>query len=85
MVNTKYNCSNWTCHKRILKNIPRTINLVEGWHRVLNERCVVSLPNIVGLVNVLKDFEEENRFTLCQFKKNFKPCNEKDLKREYKI
>ncbi|KAG0439352.1 hypothetical protein DMUE_2486 [Dictyocoela muelleri] len=44
----------WSIHERILKDIPKTKNNLEGWHKTINSNFIVSHPSIYELGYELK-------------------------------
>jgi hypothetical protein len=40
---------------RVLHEIPRTTNNIEGWNRAFNASCGVSNPNIAVVVNAMQN------------------------------
>lgn len=63
-IESLYKKENWNCYSRILKNLPRTTNNVEAWHRVFNQSCFVVNPNIAVVISVMKDEEELNKMEI---------------------
>jgi hypothetical protein len=49
-----YELTFWSCHERIINDIPRSTNSVEGWHRSLNNYTFVSHPNIGKFIQIIK-------------------------------
>jgi hypothetical protein len=71
-------------YERVLKNIPRTTNTVEAWHRSINKDCQISHPNIARFIEMLKRQEEETRFNIIQISNGVcLPNVGADFKKEY--
>lgn len=70
---------------RILQEIPRTTNSIEGWHRSFNAKNEVKHPNIARLVHVMKEEEEINHFHLLRALSGIIELPQKDLKKEVRI
>ena len=51
---------------RVLSDLTRTTNIVESWHREMNERVGVAHPNIAHLVKIFKQEEEKTYLGLNQ-------------------
>lgn len=56
-----FNKKSWNVYDRVLNNIPRTTNAVEGWHRSFNAKNEIAHPNIARLITKIKEEEEFNR------------------------
>lgn len=80
----RYKIMFWNCHGRILKNIPRTTNCLEAWHRTLNFNCVVSHLNLGKFIEILIQENEKIRINLIQSKK-FIDLAKKKLEKEEKL
>lgn len=80
-----YNYENWNVFDRVLKNIPRTTNNLESWHRVLNQKCVVAHPNISVFIESLREEEESNRIILSQILRSEFELSRRNLEKEEKI
>ncbi|KAG0441252.1 hypothetical protein DMUE_1192 [Dictyocoela muelleri] len=44
----------WSCYDRIINDIPRSTNAVEGWHRAINNSTTISHPNLARFIIILK-------------------------------
>ncbi|RVD93284.1 hypothetical protein TUBRATIS_001850 [Tubulinosema ratisbonensis] len=56
----------WSVYSRILKNLPRTTNSVEAWHRNLNQKSLIAHPNIAKFIDIIKKENEKTRFNITQ-------------------
>ena len=54
----------WNINRRILEDVPRTTNSVEGGHRSLNSDVVIAHPNLIRLILAMKGEEEGVRTKL---------------------
>ena len=52
----------WNCHERVLKELPRTTNLLEGFHNKLNRLCEASHLNLFSFISKLHDIEIDATF-----------------------
>lgn len=74
----------WSCYKRVIRDIPRTINNLEAWHNNLSKKNIIAHPNLCRFLNSLQKIEEINRLRICRLSKG-KFDTFKDLKREEKL
>ena len=65
---SSYRISFWSCFDRVLNEIPRTTNVLEAWHRSLNQNFNIAHPNIVQFIKILGESEERDRVYICQVK-----------------
>lgn len=72
------------CHYRILNNIPRTTNGLEGWHRSLNFKCNIPHLNLGKFIEVLKEETEIVRIKIIQAINSI-DLGKRDLKKEEKL
>jgi hypothetical protein len=56
----------WNTHERVLRNLPRITNSVEAWHRSLNQKSMVSHPNICRFISTIQKEEELVKFNLIR-------------------
>ena len=56
----------WNCYERTLKNIPRTSNSIEGFHRHLNNNIDTINPSIISLGNELKLTQQTSEMYLLR-------------------
>ncbi|KAF7693590.1 hypothetical protein CDIK_2276 [Cucumispora dikerogammari] len=63
---SRYEPTFWSAHERILHDIPRSTNSVEGWHRSLNNSSFVKHPNIARFIEIIRIECEELRIALKQ-------------------
>ena len=49
----------WNCHERVLNDLPRTTNLLEGFHNKLNRFCETSHLNLFSFVSKIQDIEQD--------------------------
>jgi hypothetical protein len=56
----------WNVNCLISRNLPRTINNLESWHRVLNQKIGLVHPNIAHRVKTLMNEEEIQKFNLLR-------------------
>ena len=83
---SQYQIGFWSCYDRVLKNIPRTINTSEAWHKSLNYQAAVKHPNLAKLVDILKTEEDLTSFTLTRVSSGIEiPTCKSDLKKEWQI
>ena len=52
----------WNCHERVLKELPRTTNLLKGFHNKLNRLCEASRLNLFSFISKLYDIEIDATF-----------------------
>ena len=82
----RYDIEFWSCYERIIKNLPRTTNIIEAWHRGLNQESIIAHPNIARFHELICKEEERTRYRIIQTfaGKNIEIPNN-DLKKEYKL
>ncbi|KAG0435148.1 hypothetical protein DMUE_4860, partial [Dictyocoela muelleri] len=51
--NSPYPIKFWNVYEREIKNIPRTINCLEAWHRGFNKNAEICHPNIAKLIDCM--------------------------------
>ena len=56
----------WNCRDRVLKEIPYTNNILEGWNNKLNTRASISHPNIALFRKLLLDLEIDDKFQITR-------------------
>lgn len=59
----------WSCQKRVLKEITRTTNSLEGWHRNLNFKCNIPHLNLGKFIEKLLMEVERIRLENSSLKK----------------
>ena len=52
----------WNCHGRVSKELPRTTNLLEGFHNKLNRLSEASHLNLFSVISKLHDIEIDATF-----------------------
>ncbi len=81
-----YEIKFWSCYYRVVNEIPRTTNSLEGWHRQLNNSFNHPHPNFAAFVNVLCREEQRIFFRLTQIKNgNYIDVVCTNLKKEYEL
>ena len=60
----RFPMSMWNMHDRVLDNLPRTNNSVEGWHHAFAASCGGHHLNFWRFLNVIKNEEDLSRVTL---------------------
>ena len=58
--------SMWNMHERIILDLPRTNNSLEGWHNHIQANVAAHHPNIWKFLSVLKNEEASNRVRINQ-------------------
>ena len=48
----------WSTHDRKLKDVPRTTNNLEAWHRKINQINTMAHPNSARFIEVIKSEEQ---------------------------
>ncbi len=66
--NPMYDINFWSCYRRVLKDVPRTTNVLEGWHRALNASFNTAHPNLAALIQVISAEEQSIHFSVTQIK-----------------
>ena len=54
----------WNVHDRVLDNLPRTNNSVEGWHRAFDLRVRITHPTLCRLVDRLRKEQADNELVI---------------------
>ena len=86
----------WNVHERVLQDLPRTNNLIEGWHRAFDLRVAITHPTLCRLVDRLRKEQAGNELLIDQtnagialppMKKKYEKVNQrlKDLVEQYDI
>ena len=44
----------WKIHRRVMQDLPRTNNLLEGWHRQFNDSMMIAHPTIWKFIKVIQ-------------------------------
>lgn len=57
--------SHWNCFDAVIRNLPRTNNAIEGWHRGFSSNTE-SHPNIFKFIELLKKEQSKNELILNQ-------------------
>ena len=52
----------WNVYQRVLSNLPRSNNSIEGWHRAFNNRVSVKHPTVTKLAQCI--IREQSKFEL---------------------
>jgi len=65
----------WGVHDRVLNNLPRTNNGMEGWHNHFNQHVGYHHANIWKLIGVLKSEEDISRLELTHIQQGRPPRN----------
>ena len=65
-VNPIYKITFWNVYSRVRKNVARTTNSAEAWHRTLNFRNQVAHPNIAQLINEILNEEIKHEFDIAR-------------------
>ena len=50
----------WNVHDRVIASVPRSNNLVEGWHNAFGRRVAITYPDIVKLAEDIR--REQSKF-----------------------
>ena len=56
----------WNVQERVLDNLPRTNNSLEGWHRAFDQRVRVTHPTYRRLVATLRKEQATNELLIAQ-------------------
>ena len=81
-----YSIDFWSCYDRILSDIPRTNNAIEGWHSYLNDKAGISHPNIARFIDLLKNSKNMTHYNLLQISNGSSiPIPNNCLRKEYKL
>jgi hypothetical protein len=76
----------WSCYDRVIFDIPRSTNAVEGWHRALNNSTSVPHINIAELIEIIRNVVEKVRVDLLQVQSgNTMLLSERNFKKEEKL
>jgi hypothetical protein len=75
----------WNCFERVIKNLPRTNNSLEAWHKGLNATVYTRHPNLGAFLHALQMEEEKTRLKLKQLSIGFIETNKKSLVYEEKL
>ena len=52
----------WNVYERVLRDLPRSNNSIEGWHRAFNNRVSVKHPSVTKLAQCI--VREQSKFEL---------------------
>ncbi len=83
--NAVYSQDFWDVSERIVLNIPRTTNTIEGWHRALNVLASVRHPNIGRFIHVLQVETEKTRVHVARTLNGNLTQLRKDYEKEFKL
>ena len=72
----------WNVYDRVLNNLPRTTNAVEGWHNAFARSLGQSHANIWSFVDCLKREEAMTRLIITQLRAGFPAQVQKRVYRE---
>ncbi|KAG0429052.1 hypothetical protein DMUE_5769 [Dictyocoela muelleri] len=75
----------WSIYERILKFEPRTTNIAEACHRVLNKNIGVINPNIALFIQKILEFEELNEVEIIQSKQGNITWSRKNYEKETRL
>lgn len=75
----------WDISQRIMNNIPRTTNSLEGWHRGFNNLASIRNPNISRFINLLTIETEKIRGRIARIKNGNIDLARRDYEKEYTI
>ena len=75
----------WSVFTRIKKQVPRTTNCVESWHKSLNNRTEIAHPNLGKFLSLIQKEEELVRFGLSRAKSGNIEFSRRNYEKEEKL
>ncbi|KAG0437266.1 hypothetical protein DMUE_3789 [Dictyocoela muelleri] len=76
---------NWGIYDRILNFEPRTSNLAEAWHGVINDKIKITNPNIAFFIKKVFEIEQVNEIEIKQNKLSIVSWPRKNCEKEVKL
>ena len=61
-----FDISLWSCYYRVVEDLPKTNNSLEGWHHAFNRRVNVHHPNISKLIQKLRIEQSSTKLIIEQ-------------------
>ena len=56
----------WSCYNYVLSDLPRSNNLIEGWHNVLMNRVGKHHVNMAGFLEVIQKEQSMSEIVMNQ-------------------
>ena len=63
----------WSVYDRVIGNLPRSNNSVEGWHKVFATRVSISHPTVVKLVEKIRREQSKFEIDIAQILQGHEP------------
>ena len=63
----------WSVYDRVIGNLPRSNNFVEGWHKAFATRVSVSHPTVVKLVEKIRREQSKFEIDIAQILQGHEP------------
>ena len=58
----QFSVQTWNVYDRVIQNLPRSNNSVEGWHRAFNNRVSINHPTVTKLAKCI--LREQTKFEM---------------------
>ena len=73
----------WNIHRRVMQDLPRTNNLLEGWHRQFNDMMMIAHPTIWKFIKVIQKDAGVQQVHIAHFVAGLPSVEQKRVYKDY--